>query len=68
MAMGTRKKRERQEGLCYRDELPEAPGHPFYKRLNQILDRAGFDGFCEGHCRTTKSWEDRHWRPACTSG
>jgi transposase len=50
MAMGTRKLRERQEGLWYEAELPTAPGHPFYKRLNEILDQAGFDCFCETHC------------------
>jgi hypothetical protein len=35
--MGTRKQRERQEGLWYESELPTAPGHPFYKRLNEVL-------------------------------
>jgi transposase len=50
MAMGTRKKRERQEGLWYGGELPEAPGHPFYDRLNGILDKAGFDRYCEKKC------------------
>jgi transposase len=50
MAMGTRKKRERQEGLWYGGELPEAPGHPFYDRLNGILDKAGFDTYCEKKC------------------
>ena len=50
MAMGTRKKRERQEPLLYGSELPEAPGHPFYSRLNEVLDHAGFDKFCEGAC------------------
>jgi transposase len=50
MAMGTRKKRERQEPLWYRAELPAAPGHPFYTRLNEVLDKAGFDSFCERSC------------------
>src|ERR1044072_8570462 len=50
MAMGTRKKRERQEGLWYGGELATAPGHPFYKRLNEILDNAKFDAFCEANC------------------
>src|SRR5450755_4110836 len=50
MAMGRRKLRERQEGLWYEAELPTAPGHPFYKRLNEILDKAGFDRFCEANC------------------
>lgn len=48
--MGTRKKRERQEGLWYGGELAGAPGHPFYDRLNGILDKAGFDSFCENKC------------------
>src|ERR1700687_4742939 len=50
MAMGTRKKRERQEALWYGGELPVTPGHPFYSRLNEVLDKAGFDRFCEESC------------------
>jgi len=48
--MGTRKMRERQEDLWYGGELATAPGHPFYKRLNEILDNAKFDRFCEKSC------------------
>ena len=50
MAMGTRKKRQRQEELWYGGELPTAPGHPFYKRLNEVLENAQFDSFCETKC------------------
>ena len=50
MAMGTRKSRERQEPLWYGNELPAAPGHPFYTRLNETLDEAGFDSHCEERC------------------
>ena len=50
MAMGTRKMRERQEDLWYGGELPTAPGHPFYNRLNEVLDNAQFDSFCETGC------------------
>jgi transposase len=50
MAMGTRKKRERQEPLWYRSDLPTAPGHPFYNRLDEVLNKAGFDRFCEDRC------------------
>jgi len=32
-------------------ELPVSPGHPFYVRLNEILDAAGFDRFVEAQCR-----------------
>ena len=50
MAMGTRKSRERQEPLWDGSELPAAPGHPFYTRLNEALDKAGFDRHCEESC------------------
>jgi len=32
-------------------ELPVSPGHPFYVRLNEVLDAAGFDRFVEDQCR-----------------
>jgi hypothetical protein len=31
-------------------DLPVSPGHPFYTKLNTILDRAGFDRFAEEQC------------------
>jgi transposase len=66
MAMGTRKQRERQEGLWYRTELPTAPGHPFYKRLNEVLDKAGFDRFCETNC--AEFYHERLGRPSLAPG
>ena len=42
--MCTRKKRERQDALWYGGELPTAPGHPFYSRLSEVLERGDFDG------------------------
>ncbi len=46
MAMGKRKRR--QESLWVAAaELPTSPGHPFYQKLNAILDAAGFDAFVE---------------------
>jgi transposase len=33
------------------NELPVSPGHPFYARLNHMLDEAGFDQFAEKQCR-----------------
>jgi transposase len=32
-------------------ELPVSPGHPFYAKLNTILDEAGFDRFAEAECQ-----------------
>src|SRR5712692_6852866 len=66
MAMGTRKHRERQEPLWYRSELPEGPGHPFYKRLNEVLERADFDSFCEDRCR--KFYHENLGRPSLVPG
>ena len=31
-------------------ELPKSPGHPFYTRLNGLLDADNFDRFVEGRC------------------
>lgn len=42
--------RQRQEELWYRRDLAEAPGHPFYRRLNEVLEQAEFDRFCETRC------------------
>src|SRR5258708_37797730 len=49
MAMGS--KEEKQEGLFYASEQAEAPGHPFYQKLNAVLNEAKFDTFCEEQCR-----------------
>jgi transposase len=66
MAMGTRKQRQRQEELWYRRDLAEAPGHPFYRQLNEVLDRASFDEFCEGRCR--KFYHQKLGRPSLVPG
>src|SRR4030088_92966 len=66
MAMGTRKMRERQEDLWYGGELPRAPGHPFYKRLNEVLDNAKFDSFCETNCASF--YHDKLGRPSLPPG
>src|ERR1035441_4433194 len=48
MAMGTRKQREKQEDLWIaHTELASAPGHPFYQRLNELLEAERFDEFVE---------------------
>ena len=31
-------------------DLPQGSGHPFYERLNEILNAAGFDAFVERLC------------------
>src|SRR5258707_4948505 len=66
MAMGTRKKRERQEALWYGGELPVTPGHPFYSRLNEVLDNAKFDPFCETSC--ARFYHQKLGRPSLPPG
>ncbi len=52
MAMGTRKLREKQEDIWIAHaELASAPAHPFYQRLNELLEADQFDEFVEGRCR-----------------
>ena len=52
MAMGTRRKRERQRDLWIAtSDVVETPGNAFYDRLNQILDAHKFDGRVEQLCR-----------------
>src|SRR2546425_1254939 len=50
MALGKRKS-EQAPLWIPTTELPMSPGHPFYVRLNEILDAAGFDRFVEEQCR-----------------
>jgi len=50
MAMGKRKSEQAPMWVAA-TELPISPGHPFYVRLNEILDAAGFDRFGEEQCR-----------------
>jgi transposase len=51
MAMGRRTNRTRTPGLWIAtNELPATGGHPFYQRLNQVLDAHGFDEFVEAEC------------------
>jgi transposase len=49
MAMGKRTSEQAPMWVAATD-LPISPGHPFYTRLNAILDEAGFDRFVEGEC------------------
>ena len=48
MAMGTRRKRERQQDLWIAvSDVVETPANAFYDRLNQILDEHKFDAKVE---------------------
>jgi transposase len=44
-------------------DLPRSAAHPFYTRLNQILDRHDFDGYVEGVCQRFYADEGRPGLP-----
>jgi hypothetical protein len=51
MAMGRRRDRACTPGLWIpTNDLPTTGSHPFYRRLNHILDEHSFDGFVESQC------------------
>ncbi len=67
MAMGRRKKRVRQEGLWIPTAvLPVGASHPFYQRLNQILDEKKFDEYVEAICE--QFYADEVGRPGMAPG
>jgi transposase len=53
MAMGKRKRKLRQQSMWIAtQELPRSASHPFYKRLNRILEQTGFDEYVEQLCES----------------
>ena len=47
-------------------DLPKSAGHPFYERLNRVLDDAGFDAFVEPQCASF--YADGVGRPSLALG
>ena len=47
--------------------LPRRAAHPFYARLNQILDEHDFDRFVEGLCERFYADEGRPGLPPTSS-
>ena len=47
-------------------DLPKSAGHPFYERLNRVLDDAGFDAFVEAQCASF--YADGVGRPSLAPG
>jgi transposase len=50
MAMGKSKTQTQENFWIETSSLRNAPGHPFYQRLNDILAKHGFDRFVEEKC------------------
>ena len=68
MGMGTRRRRQRQEQLWIsHNELAKGPGHPFYKRVNELLEMKQFDEFAEKECARFYAAKNQG-RPSLTPG
>jgi transposase len=67
MAMG--KRESRQEALfVFAEGLPKSGGHPFYKKLNELLADAEFDRWIERRCEQYYQQEDKRGRPSLPPG
>jgi transposase len=67
MSMGTRQHRQRQEDLWItHNNLAQGPAHPFYQRLNELLDSEKFDEFVEKECAAF--YATNNGRPSLTPG
>src|SRR5438128_2442933 len=67
MAMGTRKDQEQQEEMWIPQAwLAKGVSHPFYQRLNQLLEECRFDEFVEGRCR--RFYAAKRGRPSLAPG
>jgi transposase len=67
MAMGTRKDQEQQEEMWIpQASLAKGASHPFYQRLNQLLEESRFDAFVEGRCQ--RFYAEKMGRPSVAPG
>jgi transposase len=67
MGMGTRRRRQRQEPMWIaHQELAKGPAHPFYERVNELLEEKKFDEFAEKEC--AKFYAAKMGRPSLTPG
>ena len=65
--MGKRRRRAKQTSMWVAtQDLPRSAAHPFYTRLNHILDKADFDGFVEALCQ--RFYADEVGRPGLPPG
>ena len=65
--MGNCTQRRRQEAIWIaHDTLARGPSHPFYERLNQLLEGNHFDDFVEGLCR--RFYAEKQGRPSLAPG
>jgi len=62
-----RRAQQRQEPIWIaHTELPQTVAHPFYERLDQVLEERGFDAFVEQRC--AGFYAERMGRPSLAPG
>lgn len=66
MSMSKRPSHQQQEFWISTERLATPPGHPFYQRLNRLLDEHGFDRFVERRCE--RFYAKTMGRPSITPG
>jgi transposase len=66
MAMGKQRHEEQSAMWVAVSELPRSVSHPFYEKLNGLLDKHGFDEFVETQCR--RFYAKKLGRPSLAPG
>jgi len=66
MALGNRKEGSQPTFWIATDKLAQTAGHPFYRKLNEILRLHGFDAYAESCC--SKFYAEKLGRPGIPPG
>jgi transposase len=66
MSMSKRRSERQQHLWINTAHIAKSPGHPFYQRLNQLLDAHGFDRCVEARCQTF--YAETRGRPSIPPG
>jgi transposase len=67
--MGMGKRKSVQETLFIsHDNLPRSAAHPFYAKLNELLQEAGFDRWLEKRCERYYAQEEKRGQPSIPPG
>jgi transposase len=67
MGMGKRKPVQESLFLSF-ENLPRSAGHPFYVKLNQLLEEANFDRWLEERCAPYYAQEEKRGQPSIPPG
>ena len=66
MSMSKHHRPHQEEFWINTTQMVTSPGHPFYQRLNRLLDEHGFDRFVESRCK--EFYSEAMGRPASRPG